>query len=682
MSLQLGLGRMNRVFFKSAMLVVACSSLLNGCASSVEEERLSSRDNIKIDKSFLKGEYQAPDNAEPNEAQGVNKRRGTLEINPVPGMEGLIEMQQEAEVAPQFDAKKVTFVADQMPIKLFADKVLGELLGLNYVLDPALAASNTQVTLNFSQPVDKATLYRSTVDTLQQNQVNTYRKNNILYLQRQQTGDKKNDIPIGIGAGLDDIPDTVGVITQLVPYTYTEGRNITSILSKLSSAVVTVHALQKMMVIEGTQEELKRALRIVNMLDVPRAYGRKVRMYKFANVKPSEAESKIKELLGEDGYQVNSGGDIAFVSMPRINALVAYAASDEVIRRISYWAQEIDVPIAGDEKQYYVFKPKFSKAEEMHQTLARLFQASMRGAAQEEQPSDTPKIENIRMSVDKQQNALIFQATPAEYRQLESLLSQVDVLPGQVILDVSILEVNLQDDISSGIEWLFNSRGMEGSKGISGTLSAAGGSIAAVALDGNWQADLNFKESLDDVRILSRPYLIVKDGQSATINSGDQVPIITQVVEGTSNINTGTVANSIQYRNTGVNVTIGPTINSDGIVSLDVNMSVSRSSESSNIQVSTPKITNRSIQTKVISRDGQTVALGGLIQNTVTEVENGIPLLKDIPILGNVFTSSTDNNSRTELIMLITTRIVRDSSQVDEFGKKISELYNTPINLE
>ncbi|RZF79174.1 hypothetical protein EXT46_14880 [Pseudoalteromonas sp. CO325X] len=682
MILQLGFRQMKRIMLRATILLLASSTLLGGCASTTKEERLSNGENIKINKSFLKGDYKAPNNQDPEGDDDSKKRRNALEVDQVPGMAGLVKMKQEAGISPSFDSSKVTFVADQMAIKLFADEVFGDLLGLNYVLDPALAASKTAITLNFSQPVDKAVLYRNAIDTLQQNSVNTYRKNNILYLQKQQGSDKKNDIPIGIGANISDIPDTAGTITQLVPYTYTESKNITSILGKLSSATVTVHGLQKLMVLEGSQEELKRALRIVNMLDVPRAYGRKVRMYKFANVKPSEAETKIKELLGEDGYQINSGGDIAFVSMPRINALVAYAASDDVINRISYWAQEIDVPIAGDEKQYYVFKPKFSKAEEMHQTLSRLFQASIRNSSDEETVSDAPKIENIRMSVDKQQNALIFQATPAEYRQLESLLSQVDVLPGQVILDVSILEVNLQDDVSSGIEWLFNSRGLEGSRGLTSTLSSAGGSIAAVALDGNWQAEINFKETQDDVRILSRPYLIVKDGQSATINSGDQVPIITQVVEGTSNINTGTVANSVQYRNTGVNVTIAPTINSDGVVSLDVNMSVSRSSESSNIQVSTPKITNRSIQTKVISRDGQTVALGGLIQDTVTEVENGVPVLSDIPLFGKLFSSSTDNNSRTELIMLITTRIVRDSTQVDEFGKKISELYNTPITLD
>ena len=650
---------------------------LAGCTSTPKSPNLTDTE-LEVTPSFLKADYKPQELELPAQEANNKGEKQTFSSKKVPSMAGLLTMQREALVVPQFDDKLVTIVADQMPAKQFADKVFSEVLSLNYVVDPSLAASKSRFTINMSKPVLKSELYRTAVDTMLQNGVAVYRKGDILYLQQQGKTDRKNDIPIGIGASAEDIPDAPGQITQLVPYTYSEGKNIVNILTKLSSATVTVLGNQKLMVLEGTKAELERAIRIVNMLDVPRAYGRHIRMFEFVNVRPEDAIKQIRELLEEDGYQVGSSGDIAFVSMPRINSMVAYAASEAVIRRINYWASEIDIPKSGDEKQYYVFKPSYAKAEEMYQTLSRL----LRGAEKTDKP-DEPNIANIRFSVDKHQNAIIFQATPAEYRQLNSLLKQIDILPGQVILDVNILEVTLKDDVSSGIDWAFNSKGAGNASSSSGSIAnlSSSGVLSAVVLDGNWRANISLNDQQDDIRILSRPYMIVRDGQSATINSGDQIPIITQVTEGTSSINDGQVTNQVQYRSTGVNVSLTPTINSDGVISLEVSMSVSRQGASQNIGVQTPTITNRSISTKIISRDGQTVALGGLIQNSVTDIENGVPILSEIPILGQLFKSKSDSNSRSELIMLITTRIVRDSMQVDEFGRKISELYSAPVTI-
>ena len=254
----------------------------------------------------------------------------------------------------------------------------------------------------------------------------------------------------------------------------------------------------------------------------------------------------------------------------------------------------------------------------------------------------------------------------------------MDVLPGQVILDVTILEVTLDDSMSSGIDWLYSNAGAPANPS---TLALNGsGSIVAKVFSGNWQADLNLNKTRKDTRVLSRPYLIVRDGESASITSGDQVPIITQTVENVGDNNS--VSNSVQYRSTGVNVSITPIINSQGVISLSIAMSVSNAQPITGGGVSSPTITNRAITTEILSGDGQTVALGGLIQETKTDGDNGVPGLSSIPILGNLFKNKSDSVGRTELMMLITTKIVNNSSEVDEFSEAMSELYSAPITIK
>lgn len=610
---------------------------------------------------------------------------GNFNVTEVPDLGGIKASLDKAKNELQLDGDPITFVADQLDIKVFSNKVFNELLNMNYVLAPDLAASKTSLTLNISTPISRTAFYASVNETLAQNQISTYRKGDILYLAKISGSNKKNTIALGIGINEVDVPDISGQITHIVPYTYSESRNITSIMKKLATAQVTINSAQKLIILEGEREEILRALQIINMLDVPRAFGRKIRLFELAHVAPEDAIAQIKDLLREDGFSINSPGDISFVPMARISSFVAYAASEAIIDRISYWAKKLDVPLAGDQKQYFVYKPKYAKAEEMQKALQNLLSDSVSNASTIKNSDSSQKSESnqtsrgrTQFSLDKQQNALIFNVTPIEYKKIFSLLEKIDVLPGQVILDVTILEVTLKDDMKSGIDWLYDNSTNKANVSKVDFLSS--GSIAGVFTSGNWQTNLNWSEEQDDARVISRPYLIVRDGESASISSGDQIPIITQVVEDTSN--SGSVSNSVQYRSTGVNVSITPTINSNGVISLSVSMSVSSSKASTNTQVQTPTITNRAISTEIIARNGQTVALGGLIQENKNAIDNGVPVLGSLPILGKLFSSTTDTFTRTELVMLITTKIVHDSTQVDEFSEAMSELYSAPIIIK
>ena len=668
---------------KGSLLVFLALSIA-GCANN---DALRNKE-LRVEKSILKNSNNSV--VERKEEQESLVKNGNFSSVKVQDLGGITRLMEEAKKPPVLSGEPITFSADEISIKEFTSRVFDELLAINYVVAPQLAASNDKITLNISNEIPRDEFYKVVIKTLEESSIRTLRKDNILYLSKITSGDQKNSIAIGIGNKEDEIPDNSGAITQIVPYVYSSSRNITSILNKLSTAKVTVNSLQKLIVLEGDRAEIIRAIKIINMLDVPRAYGRQIRLIEFAHISPVEGIEQIEKLLLEDGMQVSKEGDASFVPIPRINAFVAYAASEKIIDRITFWANKIHVPIAGDDRQYFVYKPKFAKAEDMLDSISTLlvgrsesgWQSNTRDEGERgTKSSGTGSATGngaIKFSLDKQQNALIFYTTNDEYRLVESLMKKMDVLPGQVILDVTILEVTLDDSMSSGIDWLYSNAGAPANPS---TLALNGsGSIVAKVFSGNWQADLNLNKTRKDTRVLSRPYLIVRDGESASITSGDQVPIITQTVENVGDNNS--VSNSVQYRSTGVNVSITPIINSQGVISLSISMSVSNAQPITGGGVSSPTITNRAITTEILSGDGQTVALGGLIQETKTDGDNGVPGLSSIPILGNLFKNKSDSVGRTELMMLITTKIVNNSSEVDEFSEAMSELYSAPITIK
>ncbi|GAA0815215.1 type II secretion system secretin GspD [Colwellia asteriadis] len=671
---------------KKIIITFALLSLV-ACTTTKDNKAPLEKKNLRDSEILVKPSIlrtNISEEAEPENGLPESDVTGTFSVTEVSDLGGLNESIDKAKKELQLEGEPITFVADQLTIKEFSNKVFNELLNMNYVLAPELAASKTSLTLNISSPISRTAFYASVNEILVQNSISTYRKDNILYLAKASSSNKKNSITLGIGVNEEDVPDISGQITHIVPYTYSESRNITSIMKKLSTAKVTINSAQKLIILEGEREEITRALKLINMLDVPRAYGRKIRLFEFAHMAPEDAIEQITGLLKEDGFSLNNPADISFVPMTRINSFVAYAASEAVINRIHYWAKKLDVPLAGDQKQYFVYKPKYAKAEEMQSALQTLLNDTASNTPVKKPGEAINKADTnnaggtTTFSLDKQQNALIFNVTPMKYKQILSLLEKIDVLPGQVILDVTILEVTLKDDMKSGINWLYDNS--QTKPNVSKIDFLSSGSIGALFTSGNWQADLNWSEEQDDARVISRPYLIVRDGESASISSGDQIPIITQVVEDVGN--NGSVSNSVQYRSTGVNVSLTPTINSNGVISLSVSMSVSSSKASANTQVQTPTITNRAINTEIIARNGQTVALGGLIQENKNAIDNGVPVIGSLPIVGKLFSSTTDTFTRTELVMLITTKIVRDSVQVDEFSEAMSELYSAPIVIK
>ncbi len=180
---------------------------------------------------------------------------------------------------------------------------------------------------------------------------------------------------------------------------------------------------------------------------------------------------------------------------------------------------------------------------------------------------------------------------------------------------------------------------------------------------------------ITDVRVISSPQLMVLDNQTARLQVGDQVPIATQSSQSVEGIN---LVNTIQFRDTGVILEVTPRVNASGLVVLDVLQEVSDVTETTTSEIDSPTIEQRSIQSTVAVQSGDTIALGGLIRDREEDGVSGIPLLSSIPLLGNLFKTTEKIVRRTELLVLITPRVVRDRREAldvtDELRRRLSTL--------
>lgn len=317
---------------------------------------------------------------------------------------------------------------------------------------------------------------------------------------------------------------------------------------------------------------------------------------------------------------------------------------------------------------------------------------------QQNRSSQAANIGNIRIVADPSNNALIITAKYQEYQEIETVIKELDILPLQVLIDATIAEVKLTDNLQYGIKWYFNSGNYAGGLGIKDILGSAQDSLAGAAGQYGLTYFMNFGKEVKvllqaeadkgKVNIVSSPSVMVQNNQEAAMRVGDQVPILTgqygNFTGGAATTTTNPVYssyNSVQYRDTGVLLNVRPRVNSGGLVSMDIIQNVSNVNKAAQIQgISSPTIAQRQIKSNVSVQNGETLVLGGLIQENTATNKSGVPLLYELPVIGDLFGKTDMTTERTELVVLLTPRIidtpVKGREISNEFRRKLTGLYD------
>ena len=311
-------------------------------------------------------------------------------------------------------------------------------------------------------------------------------------------------------------------------------------------------------------------------------------------------------------------------------------------------------------------------------------------------------VRNVQVVADKDQNTVLIVATPSEYSIIEQALKKLDVASRQVMIEVTIAEVKLTDSLSFGVDWVFRNAAPSG-RGSGGLFTtntgfnpatvpvptsgagavATGLSVAAqgfsylinnASFPGGVQAALHLLDTYGNTKVIANPHIAALDNQKATIKAGNRIPVNQQTIVG--NVSNAVTTTS-QYIDTGVLLQVTPHINDGGLVTLDVQAEVS-SPGTPDIAGGAPPIDTRSVQTLLSVPSGQTMVMGGLIQETKGNANKGLPLLNRIPILGGFFGSETLTNDRSELVLFITPRVVNDSVDytrvIEDLRRKMERL--------
>jgi general secretion pathway protein D len=298
-----------------------------------------------------------------------------------------------------------------------------------------------------------------------------------------------------------------------------------------------------------------------------------------------------------------------------------------------------------------------------------------------EPPANGPRDDRfagIGVVADEANNALVITATAQEYRRVRQILERIDVAPNQVLLEATIAEVRLNDDLRMGVRWFFQSRDtrFQFTDLVSGAVTPVFPTFTTFLNTTNVKFVLDALSSVTDINIISSPTLMVLDNKKATLQVGNEVPIVTQ--SAVAVLTPGApIVNSITYRNTGIVLNVTPRVGDRGRILLEVEQEASDVVPTVTSGIDSPTIQQRRIRTTVAVNDGEGIVLGGLIQDRADNRRDQVPLIGQLPVIGNLFKSKLDQVTRTELLVAITPRIVRDAAQI----RGITEEFRARINL-
>jgi general secretion pathway protein D len=609
---------------------------------------------------------------------------------------------------------------------------LGEILGVNYTVPSAIQGT---VTVQTSRPISRDSLLPTLETILRLNGVALVREGAVYSVQPLDSAAQGNpSIRLGMAsAGADE-----AYSIQVVPLHYVGAAQMAESLRPIArqGGVLYVDEARNILILGGTSYELDSMLQAIEVFDVNWLAGMSFGLFKLEYADAKSVTENLNALLS-DGKHGIAGGMVRLVPVDRMNAIMAVSRQQRYIEDVQQWVKRLDTPGGGggNTRQLFIYFVQNGRATDLADVLNNVFAGRTKTAAvsagqplsgelapgrqavllgqptaaeamaalqqQEEAPppdsedggpappttvqaSATPATgtgiaisEGSRVNVvaDEQRNALLISGTPSEHQAILAALKQLDRRPLEVLIEVTIADVTLTDELRYGVRWFFESgnHSVRLSDLSSGAVTSTFPALSYVFSTPSARAVLDLLSSVTDVQIISAPQLFVLNNQEAQLQVGDQVPVATQLQQEVTSSG-APLLNTVQLKDTGVILHVTPRVNEGGLVILDIQQEVSQVKETAGTGTTiTPTISKRVITTTAAVQSGQTVALGGLIQNNKSNKKVGVPVLSAIPFLGALFRYTTDTITRDELLVLVTPRVIRDQRGALEITNELRQ---------
>ena len=613
----------------------------------------------------------------------------------------------------KFIGDDVSLNFEQAPLSEVMHAIMGDILQLDYVVDRPVQG---QVTLRTRTPIPRGELLEVLESLLKANNALLIKGSDGRYLVTGSQGSRLSP-EISNPASSD-----AGFSTIIVPLRYISATNMAEILQPVAEerSFVLVDNRRNILMLAGTRDQLDGWLDIVTTFDVDQLQGMSVGMFPLENSNVEDAAEALSAMLDSGGQE----DLVRIVPVKRLNSLLIVTPRSHYLDTLGVWIERLDsVPDSKFEKRIFVYPVQNTSARRISELLNGLYADELGVVTTMESGADggggvapgmsgesigggssgvsagsnnderdmggkimsigamsdsrgPSMMEDVRVVADDDNNALMIYSTGKQFDMIKTALEQLDTVATQVIIEASILEVSLNDSLEYGLEWTF-SNGLNSDNEGTGILSAVGGPLSAANgagfsytvanAAGNIKAVLNAlaKESL--LNVISTPSVMVLDNNTAFIHVGDQVPIISEQSTGL-NVD-DRITQSVTYKDTGVQLEVTPSVNAGGLVTMDIQQSVT--DVGPQVEGQQPTFLERSIMSRVSVRSGQSVVLGGLIRENASNAESGIPFLQDLPWVGSLFGSTKKGNRRTELLVIITPRALVSENDLREVSEEM-----------
>ena len=509
--------------------------------------------------------------------------------------------------------------------------------------------------------------------------------------------------------GPDSSAETVNSqVMQITPLTYVSTETAVEALGPLLAPEGRVSQLgsRDLLMITASDFLLQRANELLMLIDADPFSNQGIHLYQLSNANAPEVAEELVEILeliegASPAYQVRG--------IERINAILVTAPASRGFEEISRWVEILDADSQEQVEQLFMYKVKNLDALELAETLSTVFEEeddpltppnigrsdtlnivdTLAAEASQTATAETGQVPlttggtsangavsanlTVKIVADEATNSLLIRSTARDYRQLLTTISQLDVVPLQVMVNAVIAQITLTDDTRFGVDWsrvagntlnpISSSTTTDFAPNLNGLMFTRG------FIDGSARVDATLEAIAqnNEVRLLARPSLTVGNNQEGEIQIGAEVP-----VEAGESISAGGLSTTnIQYRDTGIGLLITPQINEDGVVNLIINQTLRSVDNSASGINNNPVFNNQEITTTVVVKNGDNIVLGGLIQTDTEALNTGVPLLNRVPGLGNLFSYQQDNQERRELFIVLRPEVINLN---DQAGPQYSDI--------
>jgi general secretion pathway protein D len=615
--------------------------------------------------------------------------------------------EQIAELIPE---RQIEVVLPPQPLPQFVDTVFGQLLQTPYYTGPGVAERRDFVSLRGPVSMSSRRFFATIQVALRQYGLAVQIEGGAVRIVEDPV--LVNRAPLFIRSrALPEIPEPSRPVIQFFELQAVDVQSMMTLLQEAfprrGSVTFAPRPDMNTLVISGNARDVASAAAVVNQLDRPRFANGQIGRIRPIFWSAEQLAGAISDALRTEGYLVSgdaaaSRAGLVFLPMPFANEILVFSASQDVFQRALYWADQLDRAAAlGDAPGAFIYEVQNTTAEDLAEMMGAGGGGASLGANRtngggglttaperrvQTRPGGAGGPGALDITVDSGGNRIIFRGTASEFERARALMVELDTPVKQVLIELTIAEVTLNDATRFGVEWLLRDTLDSATVRLDtrGATRAEPGGLGAIYsrafTGGSVQAALNAIATNTNLNIISTPRLVTRSGGNAQILVGTDVPIITS--QRASDNQTGgdtDILQSVQYRQTGVILNVRPIIFGDDRIKVEIYQEVSSSQANETTSIDSPTILNRSVSTELTLNEGTTGIIGGLMQDNFTRRQTGVPLLKDIPVVGAAFRKDSVSGDKTELIILVTPFVVRNEEHLAAITADYALDFNSAI---